>query len=837
MRAVEEYRCSTLTQTEISQIKNKLETEYKNWIAKNYRRFLFEMEFNGDTLTTDDITDLTITSDLITGDTFQLGTTAGETLEFTLVIKSDIADNEDYENLISRDMPVIPYILLYTEVIGNNGQTHKVWQKVRLGEFYVNDDGVTKKGFKSLQIKASSKLLHQRFGGKIYVAPPETETVEKREVERVVDKKDSEGNVMLDENGEVITEKVKVWEDVTVKTFSKSFREVIKEICNKSNMNISVNEDSIPNITITKRDNINGMTYRELIEYAALLNGGYARINYNSGNDVLSFFKLSSSGYTYTSNDYISLSKEDAEMNIKAIQCLIEAEKEENGIKTPAKVITAYMPGKDETNTKIEETLEMVCPDMTQSMLNNILAYYTSTANEFKYKYYGSNIKIIGNPRLEVGDVITVVDNKNRSYNMPIHSATYKLTGNGLTIDIRSIYRPNSIQKGNSIRKAISELQQDIIMAKTIVTDQIEASIAKIDYLEVQNAKINGNLTMQGASLKQLDADFAKFDEAVVKKLELNDLIAETATITKLNSDVGEINDLYAFEFEAEEGSIKKLSAAVADIQKAIAIELETGELIAINAYIESLIAGKTDFDYMNVKSDATFNGTVNFKVTKDVDAVIQSILSDLDDSDTGGNSKLSRLTKKVNTNEENINKLTTDLDENYYTKTEADDLLNNKADKSVVSQLSEDIWTLDRRLSEDHLDREETNSALDEKVDKVQGKSLISDTEIARLEKVDNYDDSEIRNLLDSKANKDELHSHDNKTAIDLITIDKMNKWNNKSEFSGSYNDLEDKPTIPSIDDLLASEQILALIERIETLEAKVRALENPEEPENPEA
>ena len=52
----------------------------------------------------------------------------------------------------------------------------------------------------------------------------------------------------------------------------------------------------------------------------------------------------------------------------------------------------------------------------------------------------------------------------------------------------------------------------------------------------------------------------------------------------------------------------------------------------------------------------------------------------------------------------------------------------------------------------------------------------------------------------LNAKADKTELHSHSNKTVLDEITSAKITEWNNKSTFSGSYNDLIDKPSIPSV-------------------------------------
>ena len=55
----------------------------------------------------------------------------------------------------------------------------------------------------------------------------------------------------------------------------------------------------------------------------------------------------------------------------------------------------------------------------------------------------------------------------------------------------------------------------------------------------------------------------------------------------------------------------------------------------------------------------------------------------------------------------------------------------------------------------------------------------------------------------LTKKANATDLHSHDNKVALDTVTSEKIASWDAKSNFSGSYNDLTNKPTIPSISGL----------------------------------
>lgn len=65
----------------------------------------------------------------------------------------------------------------------------------------------------------------------------------------------------------------------------------------------------------------------------------------------------------------------------------------------------------------------------------------------------------------------------------------------------------------------------------------------------------------------------------------------------------------------------------------------------------------------------------------------------------------------------------------------------------------------------------------------------------------------------LSSYALKTELHSHDNKTVLDTITDTKITEWDSKSTFSGSYNDLTDKPTIPSIEGLATEQYVNNMI------------------------
>ena len=149
-------------------------------------------------------------------------------------------------------------------------------------------------------------------------------------------------------------------------------------------------------------------------------------------------------------------------------------------------------------------------------------------------------------------------------------------------------------------------------------------------------------------------------------------------------------------------------------------------------------------------------------------------------------------------------------IDEKYLTILDAQDL----ASKDYVRQYVEQAQ-LGGGIDPDTIAKLED---LEKKVDKEEGKSLVPDEEIEKLTTLENYDDTELRALLANKAftnhnhdtkyaSKSSEHKHINKAVLDEITLVRMNTWDAKSDFSGSYIDLTDKPEIPSIEGLATQE------------------------------
>lgn len=131
------------------------------------------------------------------------------------------------------------------------------------------------------------------------------------------------------------------------------------------------------------------------------------------------------------------------------------------------------------------------------------------------------------------------------------------------------------------------------------------------------------------------------------------------------------------------------------------------------------------------------------------------------------------------------------------------------------IGDLSDTLATLATKEElKDYVKTTEINTALENKVDKVAGKSLISDTEITRLASVDNYDDTTIKASIATKANSADVYSKTDmdtklglkadKSALDTLTETVSGKADAATTLAG-YG-IEDAYTKTEVDAKVAS-------------------------------
>lgn len=90
----------------------------------------------------------------------------------------------------------------------------------------------------------------------------------------------------------------------------------------------------------------------------------------------------------------------------------------------------------------------------------------------------------------------------------------------------------------------------------------------------------------------------------------------------------------------------------------------------------------------------------------------------------------------------------------------------DEEIEHTVIDTILDEINKTKNDLSENYYDKEESDTLLFNKVDKVEGHSLVDDEEIARLANVDNYNDTEITNRVgsletDNVTNKANIQSN----------------------------------------------------------------------------
>ena len=424
---------------------------YKEFVSKNIREFSLKVKFNGSKeLTSSDIASIRINSDLFTTDSFTIGSVVAETLELTIYMDT-VFGTDDFgyvdDHVIDKENPIVPYIALRTEVEVETPygfELQEIWQEVNLGPFFINPDGVNEDGIGVMSIRASTLFTHPTYSNKSLDMPSKTD----RDLYKLIS------------NVESVIDDYKVYFDL-------------------------LNTD-LPDITV-KYDNIADMSVREAINYIAILYGGYARTIYKDDNVYLEFFRKQQTDYVYDESDYIHLSRggSGSGLRVTKIKC-----------KTTDKNSILVGSGTDTNNTVYIE-----CADMTQELLYDILTKFVG------YNFRPTTTKIFGNPMLQVGDITMI---KGRGINsggdeLPLHSVIYNITGSGVTMDIKSLFKVNDVSekekqseeddkdkdKENNVQQGLEELYDRTTIQYEDKDKNLPLITIKDDYLETKESLTN----------------------------------------------------------------------------------------------------------------------------------------------------------------------------------------------------------------------------------------------------------------------------------------------------------------------------------------------------------
>lgn len=169
-----------------------------------------------------------------------------------------------------------------------------------------------------------------------------------------------------------------------------------------------------------------------------------------------------------------------------------------------------------ESGTNINTNLSN--PVMTQEWLNKILKKIKDMS------YYPVSFSFMGDPRLDVGDVVTIVDAKNNLIDVPVMQHTITFDG-GLLSEVASYGFEEKETKSPS-EIALQRVKDDVLNLQ-----EITAKKATVNQLNAVDAKITN---LQASSITVNDANilFARLDKANIQQGWITSVMIGDAQIT-----------------------------------------------------------------------------------------------------------------------------------------------------------------------------------------------------------------------------------------------------------------------------------------------------------------
>lgn len=241
-----------------------------------------------------------------------------------------------------------------------------------------------------------------------------------------------------------------------------------------------------------------------------------------------------------------------------------------------------------ESGTNINTNLNN--PVMTQEWLNKILKKIKDMS------YYPVSFSFMGDPRLDVGDVVTIVDAKNNLIDVPVMQHTITFDG-GLLSEVASYgFEEKEVKSPSEI--ALQRVKDDIlslqeITAKKATFNQLNAVDAKITNLQASSITVNdANILfarLDKANIQQGWITSAMIGDAQITNAKIKDMSADKITAGVIDASEVSIINLDAASITT--GTITGLDAFFNKTFKVISPTSDTEEFI-ISATSESVMIG-----------------------------------------------------------------------------------------------------------------------------------------------------------------------------------------------------------------------------------------------------
>ena len=328
-----------------------------------------------------------------------------------------------------------------------------------------------------------------------------------------------------------------------------------------------------------------GYSCREVLSYVAQLYGAFAVCNRRGQIELHTYvdsdYKVKTSRYwgNFEHNDYA--------FDVSKFVCFTGQDKNGKSI--------SIFSGSGARSVSFSN------PFMTQTVLNNILASFKN------FSYMPGTLKMLGDPRLDPWDILTVTDLSGNTYKVPIMKLDWEYDG-GLTYSVEAVGL--SEEETNADYKGPQTKEMERYYAQLVMIDR--------------------------AMINKLDVDTANITYATIKNLSVVE-----ENVQKINGEVGNFKELTAANFTAANAKIDVLDGNYANIKVLLSGGAGIGDLQNIhltsqNAVIDTALIRSAVMQTVSVAD--LLAGTIStnkFRIASDDGGIrIQEATQQWSDSD-----------------------------------------------------------------------------------------------------------------------------------------------------------------------------------------------------------
>ena len=298
-------------------------------------------------------------------------------------------------------------------------------------------------------------------------------------------------------------------------------------------------------------------TIREALSYLAQMYGAFATINRDG---EIEFRWYAATSYEVPANrSFDDIVCAEQVYKLQGISCTVNDKTIMAGTVSSIQIENSYM---------------------TQSILNSV---YKKIGG---FSFLPTTFSFLGDPRLDLGDIITVYRRDGTAIKVPVMSITFDFDG-GLSTEVGSY--GSDVEEGEDqvkgpTTKALERVYTDLFLVRQVVADKVsvnylEANYATITELDAVSARIDKIVTSE-VTVEYLEANYAK----------MKDVEANFATI-----DLANVKDASIKSAMIDAGAVKTVQIADGSITDAKIVELTANKITAGTLSVERLeLVGST---------------------------------------------------------------------------------------------------------------------------------------------------------------------------------------------------------------------------------------------------